>query len=223
MKHENKHVFSFKIDDADENSGLIRGFASTFGNIDLGDDVVDVGAFKKTIKENKGVWPILADHDPSKPIGVNMRAEETDKGLYVEGQINMKDTLAIARFHQAKLMLKAGGKMGLSIGYGVVKAEPDRERPAVRRLKELKLYEYSLVTFPMNTEAMLTDAKSWALDNTLEGFVQNINMRAKALGKTVKEVVDALTLGAAAVDDSKNSSDPLDEQSLERILKFYKK
>ena len=49
MRPEYK-TFELKLDDA-EPKGLIRGFASTFGNIDLGADVVDKGAFKKTLKE----------------------------------------------------------------------------------------------------------------------------------------------------------------------------
>lgn len=223
MKYENKSIFSFKVEDADESKGIIRGFASTFGNIDLGDDVVDPGAFKKTIKENKGVFPILADHDPSKQIGWNVRAEETDKGLFIEGQLNRKSPLAMERYELAKEALRLGGKMGISIGYGVVKAEPDKERPSLRRLKELKLYEYSLVTFPMNTQAMVTAAKSWNLDNTMEGLLERIKLSAKALGKTPSEVAEALTMESAAGGGQTTSSDPLIEQSLERILKLFNK
>jgi HK97 family phage prohead protease len=225
MKYENKHVFGFKVDDADEAKGIIRGFASTFGNIDLGDDVVDPGAFKKTLKESKGIVPILADHDPTKQIGWNVRAEENEKGLLIEGQLNMKSPLALERYELAKTALKLGGKMGISIGYGVIKAEPDKERPALRRLKELKLYEYSLVTFPMNTEAMVTAAKSWALDNTMEGLLEQIKIRAKALGKTPEEIAIALSQSTAA-GGQRDSSDPLDEQSqehLKRIIKLFER
>lgn len=59
MKTEIK-TFDFKVDATDVKSGLIRGYASTFGNIDLGDDIVEQGAFKKTLKETGGKWPILA-------------------------------------------------------------------------------------------------------------------------------------------------------------------
>ena len=79
--------FELEIKDADSN-GMIRGFASTFGNVDLGMDVVDKGAFKKAIKESKGLWPILADHDPTKQIGWNLilkncrgNGEVSDLGL----------------------------------------------------------------------------------------------------------------------------------------------
>jgi HK97 family phage prohead protease len=151
--------FALKMDDVDSN-GTIRGYASTFGNVDLGLDVVDKGAFKKSIKETNGVVPILADHNPTKQIGWNFRAEEDENGLFVEGKLDLNVQDAREKYSLAKTAMQLGAKMGLSIGYMVVKAEPDRDKPMVRRLKELKLFEYSIVTFPMNTEAMITSAKS---------------------------------------------------------------
>jgi HK97 family phage prohead protease len=216
MKPEFK-TFSFKLDNVDEKKGIIRGFASTFGNIDLGDDVVDQGAFKKTLQENKGIVPILADHDPSKQIGWNVRAEETDKGLFVEGQINLKTQLGRDRYELAQQALEVGAKMGLSIGYSVIKVMPDKERPAVRRLKELKLFEYSLVTFPMNTAAMVTAAKSWFEDSTITSFLDTVEAKAKALGISPDVIAEALLKKRAA--DAPVINDPALSQSLDRLLK----
>lgn len=216
MKPEFK-TFSFKLDNVDEKKGIIRGFASTFGNIDLGDDVVDQGAFKKTLQENRGIVPILADHDPSKQIGWNVRAEETDKGLFVEGQINLKTQLGRDRYELAQQALEVGAKMGLSIGYSVIKAMPDKERPAVRRLKELKLFEYSLVTFPMNTAAMVTAAKSWFEDSTITSFLDTVEAKAKSLGIAPDVIAEALLKKRAA--DAPINNDPRLTQSLDRLLK----
>jgi HK97 family phage prohead protease len=193
-------AFEFKIEDADDSpsAGVIRGLASTFGNIDLGDDIVDEGAFKKTIQESKGKVPILADHDPSKQIGWNLRAEESDKGLMVEGELNLKTQLGKERYELAKQALKIGAKMGLSIGYGIIKAMPDKDRPSVRRLKELKLYEYSMVTFPMNTSAMVTAAKAWADQTTKDEFMRVVLQKSKELGISPSDVVAALEKQAAA-------------------------
>lgn len=217
MKPEFK-TFSFKVDDADSRKGIIRGFASTFGNIDLGDDVVDQGAFKKTLQENKGIVPILADHDPSKQIGWNVRAEETDKGLFVEGQINMNTQLGKDRYEIAKQALEVGAKMGLSIGYAVVKSLPDKDRPSVRRLKELKLFEYSLVTFPMNTAAMVTAAKGWFEDTTVVSFIETVQAKAKALGIAPDVIAEALLRKSGAANATVES-DPTLSQSLDRLLK----
>lgn len=219
MKPEFK-TFQFKLDNVDERKGIIRGFASTFGNIDLGDDVVDQGAFKKTLQENKGVVPILADHDPAKQIGWNIRAEETDKGLFVEGQINLKTQLGRDRYELAQQALEVGAKMGLSIGYSVIKAMPDKDRPAVRRLKELKLYEYSLVTFPMNTAAMVTAAKSMNSNS----FIEFVKSQATTLNVPFDVIADALLKNGAAktIIEVTDPNYKLD-QSLDRLLKTIKK
>jgi len=219
MKVENKS-FEFKIDDASETDGIIRGYASTFGNIDLGDDVVDAGAFKKTLKENKGRFPILDSHDPTKQIGWNLKAEETKDGLFVEGQILMESQLGKEKFLLAKKAVEIGAKMGLSIGYSVIKAEPDRDRPSVRRLKEVKLYEYSIVTFPMNTAAMVTDAKNWNPNcSSAKELVVSFTEYAKNLGYEPSEISNALQYGAAKL----KSIDPVRVgQSIDKLMDLLK-
>lgn len=219
MKPEIK-TFELKVEDADTQKGIIRGFASTFGNIDLGDDIVDQGAFKKTIQESKGIIPILADHDPTKQIGWNMRAEETEKGLYVEGKINMEGALGKEKYALIKQALELGAPMGLSIGYGVIKALPDKERPSVRRLKELKLYEYSVVTFPMNTSAMVTAAKAWATETEKDAFIKQVITESNARGISSFALIEALGSHQAALE---MKNDPLTvEQSLDRLLETLK-
>lgn len=195
-------TFEFKADDVEEN-GTIRGYASTFGNVDLGLDVVDKGAFKKTISESKGKWPILADHDPYKQIGWNMRAEEDTKGLAIEGKLDLNVQIARERYSLTKTAQEIGGKMGLSIGYMTIKGEPDTKNPNVRRLKELKLFEYSIVTFPMNTEAMITMAKSMGHTNLMLELVKIMkenNIKTSDLDKALqieaaKHDLDPLKLG----------------------------
>ena len=208
--------FELEIKDADSN-GMIRGYASTFGNIDLGMDVVDKGAFKKSIKETKGLIPILADHNPSKQIGWNLRAEEDDKGLYVEGKIDLNVQEGREKFSLAKTAMEAGAKMGLSIGYMTIKAEPDRDKPMVRRLKELKLFEYSIVTFPMNTSAMITAMKSEFNTSCNIDLVKNLIAQLKQQGISHSELVTALH-GEAAGDEN----DPSTAQSLSDLIRVMK-
>jgi HK97 family phage prohead protease len=212
MKVEFK-TFSLKLDDVDS-QGTIRGYASTFGNIDLGFDVVDKGAFKKSIKESSAKFPILADHDPSKQIGWNFRAEEDDTGLFVEGKLDLNVQSAREKYSLAKTAMSLGAKMGLSIGYMTIKAEPDREKPMVRHLKELKLFEYSIVTFPMNTEAMITSAKSLAGVDRAQYLLSEL---AKS-GVSRDEMKLALREEAAT-----NQEDPNKYiQSLDALLKSMK-
>lgn len=206
-------TFSFKLDDVDS-QGIIRGYASTFGNIDLGADVVDKGAFKKTIKESGGRVPILADHDPTKQVGWNIRAEEDEKGLLVEGKLDLNVQLARERYSLSKTALEIGAKMGLSIGYMTIKGEPDKENPRVRRLKELKLFEYSLVTFPMNTAAMVTAAKGVGSLDKARVLLDHL----KNEGITLKDLEIALQTEAV-----KNDYDPAKlGQSLDNLISKFK-
>lgn len=186
--------FGFEIK-AVTDEGIIEGYASVFDNIDLGDDIVERGAFKKTIRDSKGVWPILHMHDPRVKLGYNIEAKEDDHGLYVREQLELDVQAAREQYSLTKLAHKVGGKDGLSIGYGVIKAVPDKERPSVRRLKELKMWEHSHVTFGMNQEAATTAAKSWQDDNVELSLKEHADLffnHMQFMGFDLKEVRDAL-------------------------------
>lgn len=146
----------------DEDKGIVDAYAAAFGNLDQGLDIIREGAFKKTIAESKGIIPILADHRPSKQIGWNLAASEDTFGLLVKGDYDIKNNrLARERFSLIKRALEIGAKAGQSIGFFTIQSEPDPENPRIRILTELKLVEYSQVTFPMNTLATAIGAKSW--------------------------------------------------------------
>lgn len=207
-------TFEFKLDDVDEvaNEGRIKGYASTFGNVDLGLDIVDKGAFKKTLKENKSI-PILADHNPYEQIGFNVHAEEDEHGLKVEGALDLNVQKAKERHSLSKMALKYGGRSGLSIGYITINAAPDNSNPRIRRLKELKLMEYSLVTFPMNTEAMVTAAKSIGAIDKAQFLIEQL----KAQGVNLRDLEIALQVEAA-----KHDEDPAKiGQSIDDLIKKF--
>lgn len=151
--------FPFKMD-AINDAGEFCGYASTFGSIDLGGDVVEKGAYKKTLIESKGRFPILDHHDPTRQIGWNVEAHEDERGLFVRGLLDLNVTAARERHSLMKMAQSIGGKTGLSIGFRVIKEEADRSRPEIRRLKEVQLMEYSVVTFPMNQQAGIISVKS---------------------------------------------------------------
>lgn len=149
--------FEFKLDDISDD-GAFEGYASTFGNVDSYGDIVERGAFKKTIKESKGQVPILWQHDAYEPIGVSLEMEEDDNGLHTRGQL----VLEVERAAAARALMKAKALKGLSIGYSAVKfvINTDKQSEVRRHLKELKLWEYSPVTFPANTLATVGSVKS---------------------------------------------------------------
>jgi len=152
--------FLFKLDDVSE-AGRFQGYAATFGNVDLGNDVIEKGAFENSLKESLGGRiPILDHHDPARQIGWNVAAAEDDHGLRVEGQLDLNVQAARERHSLMRLAAKLGGRTGLSIGFQTLRESPDPADFKIRRLKEVRLLEYSLVTFPMNPRAGVTAVKT---------------------------------------------------------------
>ncbi len=172
--------FPFKLRAVGQ-TGEFEGYVSVFGNVDLGNDVVVPGAFKKTLAESSGgKIPILDHHDPIRQIGWNLDAREDERGLYVRGKLDLNVQLARERHSLMHMAATVGGRTGLSIGYQTVKSEPDKELPKVRRLKEVKLFEYSIVVFPMNPQAEVTRVKrsaDWTLINdALRGLIRQASL-----------------------------------------------
>ncbi|HWY35996.1 MAG TPA: HK97 family phage prohead protease, partial [Nitrosopumilaceae archaeon] len=155
-KVDKEMTFPLSIKAIDD-TGKFEGYASTFGNQDSQGDVVVKGAFKKTIGIRKGKWPILWQHSSAQPVGVNVAAEEDDKGLKVAGEINVTSDDGKKAHDWMKFAMDRDLPVGLSIGFRI------REKDTVggiRYLKEIQLVEYSIVTFPANEEANVTGVKS---------------------------------------------------------------
>lgn len=157
MKHSpfivgNFNIKSVKEDDPDYY--IVEGYASVYGNIDSYRDIVMPGAFAKDLLENGNERPILWQHMHSKPIGVGI-FEEKQEGLYVTIKLP-KDSDFVSK--EVMPLVKCGAVKGMSIGYWTVIEEWDSEQ-RVNRLKELKLRENSIVTFPANPLAQITAAK----------------------------------------------------------------
>lgn len=153
-------VGEFKVlDNSDEYpSGAIEGYASVFGNEDLGADVVVKGAFKKTLKENlpTGRVKFVDAHElhngTRSIIGLVKTAKEDDHGLFFTSKLS-----SVQAAQDIRTKVKEGILDALSFGYSVVKSEPGPND--VRMLKELKLYEISVVPWGMNPKAAITGAK----------------------------------------------------------------
>jgi len=116
--HEYKS-FVFQLEDANEESGEFSGYAAVFGNVDSGRDVIERGAFSKTIREDFDRIKILSQHnDCDLPIGKPLELREDEKGLYIRGKIS--DT---QRGRDIKTLLKDGVLNELSIGYDAITAD----------------------------------------------------------------------------------------------------
>jgi uncharacterized protein len=139
--------------DGAREDGVVRGYASVFGAVDLSGDEVAPGAFAASLRERgpAGV-KMLWQHDPSRPIGVWTRLGEDRTGLWAEGRLAL-DTQG---GREAWGLVRAGALDGLSIGFRAKRAErPNGRGRAKRRLTEIDLWEISIVTFPMQELARL--------------------------------------------------------------------
>ncbi|MFA4973443.1 MAG: HK97 family phage prohead protease [bacterium] len=148
-------TFPFEVKELTD-LGVFEGYASTFGNVDSGGDVVERGAFGKTLKERGDKIRVCHQHDWRDVIGKPIELREDDRGLYVKAQL----VLDVQRAREDYALMKAGALTDLSIGYEAVKADyAETDAGRVRRLKEVKLYEISPVTVAMNEAATITGVK----------------------------------------------------------------
>jgi len=136
--------------------GSFVGYGSTFGNVDLVGDIVQKGAFLKSIarKGASGVKMFL-QHDSNDIIGKFTDIYEDEKGLVIKGSFYLGN---IQKADETHFLMKQGEITQFSIGYRVVSKAFDSNGNTL--LKEIDLIEVSPVTFPANPEAQLVGVKS---------------------------------------------------------------
>jgi len=160
MKKEKK-VYNFELTAVEEadNLGKFSGWLEVFNELDSENDIVIPGAFKKTLTERKK-FPLLWNHssEPEHIIGV-FGGDEGERGLRVEGQINLNFDDAKNLYEKIKWLHSEGIPIGLSMGYRAIKYEyKDIGNKRVRLLKEVKLYEGSITLFPANELALIEES-----------------------------------------------------------------
>ena len=166
-----KRDLNFRASVNDE--GIFEGYLSTYGDVDSYGTYFISGAWDKSIERfNSGeVIPVLWSHDRSKPIGKFTELKSDEKGLWGRGKLTLEDPQAkIAYAH-----MKDGSVMGLSVGF-----ELDYDNVIYNRMldalgiAEADLFECSVVVFPANTNAKITNFKSQNHDhgeNKMEGSI----------------------------------------------------
>lgn len=139
-----------KFDDSRE--GVFAGYASVFNGLDAVGDTIAPGAYKRTLK--KRVRPIRLRWNHFGPvIGKWTRLEEDEKGLYVEGELTPGHSIA----QNVYASMRHGAVDGMSIGYRPVKFEDHGD--GRRTLKEIELFEISVVEEPADLGARIGEVK----------------------------------------------------------------
>jgi uncharacterized protein len=203
--------FEVKQDDIKED-GTFSGYGSISDkNPDSYSDLIAKGAFKKTLLSggrNGFSIPLLFNHDPSKIAGVWLSLAEDEKGLWVEGKLAIKNTLGKDLY---ELML-IGAKLGMSIGYDVVDSENDKKNN-VRVIKELNLWEVSLVVFPAKTSAFVTNVKSIEDAQT----VREIEDALRESGHTKTEAQHIINAVKMSLKETEEREKSLRESEIEKV------
>ncbi len=168
-------------------AGEFEGIASVFGNVDLGGDIMESGAFTKTIRERGNKRRLLDSHKVR--IGI-AEVNETPYGIPVKGIINLEKQAGRDAYSDLKFYENKGFPMGMSIGYETIRADTDTK--GIRHLREVKLWEVTVTEFPMNERATVMSVKS------LQGLMDQVN-EMKAIAGTFSDEDKAAAL--ALVDD----------------------
>ena len=137
-------------------NGEFEGLGSTFGNIDLGGDIVVPGAFKRSLAQHRkdGTMPgMFWMHDPSQVPGVWQEMQEDDEGLRVKGELAPTQLGT-----ETRTLLQMKAVRGLSIGF--VANDVGFDDDGNRLLKEIDLWEVSVVSLAMNPLARVEAAKA---------------------------------------------------------------
>lgn len=137
--------------DADEKAGIVKGYGSVFGNVDSDGDIINKGAYTKTLEENGNRVKYLYQHDMDKPLGKMNNLYEDEKGLVFEAEIPKtrlgKDVIEL---------MKSGVITENSVGIIPVKKDMVE---GYRHINEVRLFEISAVTLAANDQAMILDVK----------------------------------------------------------------
>jgi len=183
-------TFPFDIKAVTE-EGTFEGYAAIFGKPDALGEVIEKGAFDKTLKEGK-TRPMCWYHDVRNPIGL-VELEVDDKGLKVKGELDLNIQLA----REKHSLMKKKIVKGLSFGFKTIR---DLWDGTTRILKEIKLFEISPVTFGAHPAALVTSVKQWDEEKP---FPNEHSARIKSPGsfdpKTFRRTKDGTIYGSKKV------------------------
>lgn len=154
-KAKERRVRRFELKVLDD-AGQFNGLAAVYGVPDDFGDIIEPGAFTRTIQHKGGKVPILWSHHIDEPIGIGT-VEDSELGLGIVGKLNL-DVARAREIHSLMKQAKAEGvPFGLSIGFDTVQAE---WKGMNRHVKEIRLWEVSPTIFPAQVLATVASVKS---------------------------------------------------------------
>jgi len=183
--------------DSDMKQGIVSGYFAMFGNKDLDGDVIEPGAFSKTIMERgpqgKQLIKYLLDHDKNKVVAKMNNLYEDQRGLRYEAKIG---THAAGQDFQK--MIESELINQHSFGFRTIKEEFDQEAK-MNRIREVMMYEGSAVQFlGANPETTFIDLKSeedaFEYLTRLEKFVKTSDATDETIEKLENQLKSLLEM-----------------------------
>lgn len=183
---------SLEIKDISEKDGIVSGYLSTFGFKDSDGDIIQKGAFTRTVTERgpqgtKARIKHLLDHKTDKVIGVFQELKEDSQGLYYVSKLG-NHTLGQDALH----MYSDGIITEHSIGFNIIHEKSEKESNIIT---EVKLWEgSSLQTWGANENTPVLGVKG--IDKKPEEYLDRIDRINSALrkGKYTDETFELLEI-----------------------------
>ena len=209
--------FSLDLKEVSE-AGEFSGYGSVYDVIDFYGEVVAPGAFAGSLRKwaaKDRLPPVLWQHNSREPVGPFTLMREDSKGLYVEGQLLVGD---VQRATEARALMKAKAVSGMSIGFDTIIEEFNKDTKLIT-LKEIDLWEVSIVTFPANEAAQIENVKAVMAEirdsgklptlKSFEGF-----LREAGFSKSHATVIASRGLGPLLREVESGDDEPIDVKSI---------
>jgi HK97 family phage prohead protease len=188
MKKQFEHLdkaFHAHITKAD--AGVVEAIVNVFGILDYGNDIVQKGAFAKTISERWSKILVLDQHNTDStlnaiakvlairemeatelPMEITAEYPEATGGLWVRMQFMVDDEKSNAIFNR----IKAGVIGEYSIGFDIIRQHYEKvewrgQKVNARMIDEIRLYECSPVLWGMNQATATVSAKEYMPDGSV--------------------------------------------------------
>src|SRR5690606_10708309 len=198
--------------------GSFYGYASVLGQVDLGRDVMERGAFAESL-ERRGAEGIrmLFQHDPAQPIGSWSQIREDHRGLFVVGKL----ATGVAKAREVLELMRNKALDGLSIGFRTVQSVKDA-RTGVRRIRKADLWEISVVTFPMQPEARVERVKATRSNERIPSTREFEHWLVRDAGLTRSEAKTVIVKGFAHLQRERDAAPSMPQNLADTIRQAAK-
>lgn len=211
----------FEVKADANNAGKFSGYGAVFNNTDLGNDIILPGAFKEVRKTSDGKVRIALNHNLQTLVG-KASFRQDDRGLYLDGEINMDVSYAKDAYH----LMKDGTLDGMSVGFNILQGGSDfqeQDDELVRVISKAELWEVSIVPFGMNPEALIDSVKSEISDiRAFESFLHEHGFSRKEAKAIASGGFRAYQRDAGVSSLKGSTSEMLADNEVQQIIAAFK-